>query len=292
MDVFAELIGTIALAGAAGALGRGLKAVRGTTLLVGWAWAIAALFAWTAVWILDVLAGSVGSGTADQLWYFVAVLGLCPLVSILGARRPISRAWPWFVLCPLVLVLSWPALLDWQATSRGRPLELEEPAILGFFLVLLMGAGNYLGTRHGATAVLAAAALALLVAPLTVGFPQERLSRESARELATICLGAAGAFALLIRTGGRFADRFERLWYDFRNDYGIVWAKRIQDRVNMEAEKEGWSVRLTPHGFDSEHVPEPRLSPAETEARVEHTLRWLLRRFVNDEWIETRLPSR
>lgn len=291
MDVSARLIGTIALAGAGWALGRSARAVRGTTLLAGWAWALAALVAWTLVWIFDVLAGSVGEGTADQLWYLVAVLGICPLVAILGARRPICRAWPWFVLCPLVLVLSWPALLDWPATSRGRLLELEEPAILGYFLVLVMGAGNYLGTRHAGKALCVAIALTLLVAPLTIGFPEQRLARETARGLATVCLGAAAAIALFRRSRGEPANRFDRLWHDFRNDYGIVWAKRIQDRVNMEAEKEGWSVRLTSHGFDPEGIAEPRLSPAETDARIEHTLRWLLRRFVSEEWIGRRLAA-
>ncbi len=106
-------------------------------------------------------------------------------------------------------------------------------------------------------------------------------------------------------------NRFDKLWFDFFDTFGIVWGRRIQDRVNFIATREGWPARLELDGF----VWSDDLKPAvpdgttvsanlqelqingqqkysdnrEIESRIEYTFRWLLRRFVDPAWIDERL---
>jgi hypothetical protein len=84
------------------------------------------------------------------------------------------------------------------------------------------------------------------------------------------------------------SSAWDGLWRDFRNTFGIVWANRIAERVNAEAAKGGWSVRLQPFGFVSTNPGAP-VDLTIDAAKVDHTMRWLLRRFVDDEWIDARI---
>jgi hypothetical protein len=64
--------------------------------------------------------------------------------------------------------------------------------------------------------------------------------------------------------------------------------------VNEAGTQNGWPQRLELHGFVAKESAGPHdLSPAHIE-QIEHTLRWLLRRFVDPEWIDARLsrPNR
>ncbi len=266
---------------------RARSSLRETTLITACNWALAVAVAWTSVWTFDSALGCVPTGTADQLWYALAVLSLSPAVAVLGARRPISRVWPWFVLGPMILILIWPALVDWSATSRGRALELEEPAIVGFLLVLIMAAGNYLGTRYRFSALLLITALALLVAPLMIGFPKTVITRDTARLAATACFAAAILARQLPHGSPRTLDSpFDRLWHDFRNEFGLVWARRVQDRINIEAQKENWPLKLEIHGFIWNSGSIDAHTRTQTEARLEHHIRWLFRRFVSEAWLD------
>jgi hypothetical protein len=118
---------------------------------------------------------------------------------------------------------------------------------------------------------------------------------------------------LLIQTAQRpiAATRFDQLWLDFFDTFGIVWGRRIQDRVNALAEREKLPLRLEldafvwknkpalpnsspQHSEDSPHPAQsvlPVQSQIEAEVRLEQILRWLLRRFVNPTWIDKRLGS-
>ena len=105
-------------------------------------------------------------------------------------------------------------------------------------------------------------------------------------------------------------NRFDRVWFDFFDTFGIVWGRRIQDRVNFIAKKEGLPVQLELDGFVWNREPirgteseignlqpnhadcGPTLrETAEIELRMEHILRWLLRRFVEPTWIDQRLGT-
>ena len=106
-------------------------------------------------------------------------------------------------------------------------------------------------------------------------------------------------------------NRFDRLWFDFFDTFGIVWGRRIQDRVNFIASKENWPSRLELDGFVWSDESEPVIpgvgiesanlqnlqqdtqhqdtNVTRIESRVEYTFRWLLRRFVDPAWIDERL---
>src|SRR5690606_4720601 len=105
----------------------------------------------------------------------------------------------------------------------------------------------------------------------------------AARHLATICLGLAvvGARAVLREPEGvldvrrkpsaaadssadhsdsaidtvlsseRPAD-FDLLWADYRDTFGIVWAKRFQERLNDIGTQQKWPARLTDAGMEWE----------------------------------------
>ena len=90
---------------------------------------------------------------------------------------------------------------------------------------------------------------------------------------------------------GRNADS-SASGYDFRDLFGVVWARRILDRVNNVACQEGWPVRLHFDGLASADDPSKpvELTP-EQSARIESVLRWLLRRFVDPEWIDERMAE-
>jgi hypothetical protein len=284
---------TLALLTAACILFRVREAVWQTSLKNAWRGMSAGILAWTIVWLFDAVLSSPAPATADVLWYCVAVLLLCPPIFVLGARRPVARVWGWFVVLPLVLVFAGPAVVAWTA-GRGFPvLELELPVTIAYALVTFMGAGNYVGTRYTLAAVCYAVSLLLLAASVSEITPAWLPSDQACRGWATILVGAA--FGEAWRTSRRrpaLNSRFDRVWRDFRNWFGIVWARRVQVRVNEAAASQNWPVHLELHGFAARAGSEKAALTTEQAApQIEHTLRWLLRRFVDDDWIGRRLAG-
>jgi len=300
----------------AGLVLRTLARLRGTTLTTAAGWALAGLLLVAAGAGLPLLMPPDQSGRADLLMYAAAVVLLCPGIAVLGARRPGAAVWSCFVLIPLCLVLMWPAAASTRVLRLGTPLELETPALLGFGLVLIMSAGNYLGTRHSLATVLYAAALALLIAPLSAplrgSFPDRKIAwlagtvaltgallrvRRRARGTAGFS-GAGGTMAadgVLGSTApqpasGGGQDGWDRIWQDFVDGWGTVWSRRVMDRLNEFARHEHWCVRLDWHGFEwqTDASAQDRLKTLE---RLDHSLRWLLKRFVDSDWINRRLTA-
>lgn len=238
---------------------------------------------WTLTWTFDLALGLLPHPVADHLWYASAVVSLCPAIAVLGARRPGVRVWNWFILVPLLFALGWPVMTQLIQRQHLRGLELETQQLVGYLLVLVMGAGNYFGTRYTMSALLYVVANACLIVSISVVCPTWLSDRWWVR-----CLATGGmAWAVIVAAGAgsiSVADRFDRLWLDFFDQFGIVWGRRIQDRVNYMATKEGWPARLDLQGFRWDTPADPQI-----EGRIEHTFRWLLRRFVDPEWIDQRL---
>ncbi len=282
------------------------RAVRATTLGSAWVWAVLAFSLWTVSWLSDLGLHVASTSGADHLWYGSAVLALCPAIAVLGSRRPGTRVWTWFIQVPLLLVLAWPVLSLWLQGSELRGLQLETPQLVAYLLVLVMGTGNYCGTRFTLPVLCFAAACACLAVSSSAACPAWLADREWSRTWST---GLLVASVLLASRAGRsrtyVVDRFDQLWLDFFDTFGVVWGRRIQDRVNFIAEKERWPTRLELQGFVwTGTTEEPSLpattsetraitdvARATTEARIEHTFRWLLRRFVDPSWIDERLGS-
>ena len=268
-------------------------ALRQTTLLTAWNWMLAAWLLWVASAV--VLARPTTSPEARAQWlYATAVISLCPGIAVLGAKRPGSGVWTLFILVPLVFVLGWPALTVWR-WDGPRLLAVETPVLVGFGLVLVMGTGNYLGTRFGLGAALYAAAVVLLVLPVAAhGPPWFRSTWGSVpgTVLAAIPLFfGASLSARRCASGAAAADPLDRLWGEFRDRFGIVWSRRLQERLQQEARREGWPAQVGPFGLEwAEGITSDQRS--RTRERFEHHLRWLLRRFVEEPRIEAWLSGR
>jgi len=292
MNLLLQISGTIGLALAWIILAAARRHLSQTTLTTAWYWMLLALLLWSVGWTATIIVPVLPIAMADQLWYATAVSMLCPFIAVLGARRPVSRVWTWFVIMPLLIVLEWPAIVMHGDVSDSNSLSLEGPAILGFAVVAIMGLGNYVGTRYAIPVLLAATALVLLVAPFSTAAPNLFSNRFHSRIWATLALVAAVLIARrLSRRGAVTQPPFDMLWNDFRSWFGIVWAKRIQDRVNETAEKENWPHRLQPFGFVATEDSSSSIPDSQTHERIEQTMRWLLRRFADPEWIDARLTS-
>ena len=291
-EVVLRLSGTIGLLIGLPILVRASYGLRHTTLCAACGWAIGGFLIWVVGWVMSVLTSILERGRADQLWYAAVVLLLCPFISVLGAKRPGSRVWNWFVIIPLVLVLFWPAVVLWKPTMQGQALLLEGPALVGFLLVLVMGTGNYFGTQFTVPSILAGIALLLAVGSFSAVGGEQCSDPQHLRLWATVCLSAAIVVAAAIsRSVSNVPSGCDRIWIDFRNQFGIVWASRIQVRINDAVKRENLPARLTIHGliWADESVNDDVKS--QTEIRYEHLLRWWLRRFVDPEWVDQRMQS-
>lgn len=265
----------------------------GTALLSAWPPLAIAWLVWLVIAVVT-LPPSPLRPWADSLWFLAAITALVPPIAVLGARRPTSRVWTWFVLVPLVLVFAWPVLPVLVSGAGPAAFNLEAPVVVGFALVLIMGAGNYLGLAHTISASLWMAGLALVVLPLCPATNGPLLDVWSGRAGGTCCLAAAGWIADRQAARRRLANDsrlpFNRAWSDFRELFGIVWSKRIQERFNEEARGKGLTLRL---GFEGlEDASGGRSSDsfdAASLAAAEASLRWHLQKFVDPEWIDQRL---
>jgi hypothetical protein len=204
--------------------------------------------------------------------------------------------WGVFIVAPLAVVLDLPAVTAWNRDWQPVPLHLEVPMLAGYAIVLVMGAGNYLGTRFALPALLAA--IAMLVVPVSMSTLHWLPAVATARAVATLLLSAAVWSSVLTLSGSSRttpasgATVFDGLWSDFRDLYGIVWARRVLDRVNATAFQEDWPVRLQLNGFVPVDPSRPLSLTPEQSGQIEHTLRWLLRRFADPEWIDERITGR
>lgn len=277
------------------------EGIRGTTLRGAWVWSQFVTTVWVVTWFVDQCLALIPAEASDHAWYAISVLSLCPAMTVLGARRPGTRVWNGFIILPMILVIGWPVMTLWTQGSELRGLHLETPQVAAFCLVLVMGLGNYCGTRHTLPAILFGCSVAALVVCSSSLSPAWLSNRVATRFYSTALMVVAVA---LIRFSGRSVTKtgFDQVWSDFFDTFGIVWGRRIQDRVNFMLEKERLPVRLLLEGFawekdsirhDGGNVKSdlPLPDEAVVAIRVEQILRWLLRRFVDPEWIDQRLQK-
>lgn len=258
----------------------GLRAsLRGLTARSATGWAAAACLAVMASISMRLLS-DIPVGFTSGTQAIGAALLLAPLVDILGARNPGHRVWPWFVTVPMIFVLQWPTAFHLLSEGPDSPVAISLPATGGFLLVLVMGTGNHLATSNHFACLIGAAGILLFILPVTEwgAWPGDTYCLA-----ASICLAIA---VLLIE--GRIkatgdATGHEQLWVDFRDIYGLVWARRVMDRINQFAEREKWSVVMTLDGFRSRSESE---EVSDNTDRPEEVLRWALRRFADDEFLD------
>lgn len=272
-----------ALAGAAWPWLRAWRAAEGTTLRGSLVWAALALGLGLLAQCVAVneLVGS-GRPWTSRVTYLMVLAILAGLISVLGARNPGGGAWAMLmVLLVVVFLIPWLAVSGRVRRGAGPgPLLLDSPWTLFYGLLVLAGVTNYLPTRYGWAAGALGGGLVLEYFGLTS-------SPLSGRTMAQCWAGVAWALALSALLAGRSAagslprgDRLDRLWFWFRDHWGVVWALRVQDRFNRTAEVSGWSARLTWYGAASVVSAPSAKGDGTREELYGATLLGLLRRFA------------
>lgn len=247
---------------------RSYKRVRGSTLVGPWVWTLAALLGLGAAALLP------GEAAYDAERFAAAMGIFCPVMSVLGAKRPQDKAWHWIVLS-LWGILALPAL-EAMVLRPGQPLAIVD--FRAWFLVVLIGLNVlvYLPTRHWLASLLLGGAQVSICWPFlpwtTVSYsPWQTLNAS------LLLLGAA----LLTRWPIRRTPGFNRTWLDFRDAFGALWAARVLERINAAAAMYDWPVRLGWYGFHDANDPlQAAEIPPELEQSVSQTMANLLRRFL------------
>lgn len=282
------------LAGSIWLYWRSWRAIQGTTLESAWRWGCSAWLLWGIAWVGGLFPGLAPSGMLDQLWYAASLLVLAALISVLGAKRPGSRVWTWFVTVPMLLVLGWPALYAWFKGWPPQSPRLMPPALCAYAVVCVMGLGNYVGTRYLVSALSLGMALGLSVVPYSGTVSNLLPGPETCRFWSTVFAGFAVIWPAILAASGPPMAPWDRAWVDFVNSFGIVWGRRLQDRFNETARQAQWGVRLDLYGLtwdqpDGAVTPQGRSALPEWTPEMTNALQWLLRRFVDRTWLECRV---
>ena len=276
--------------------------LRPTALRMAWPWFCLAWIAWFVALGLRLAAEST-DGLRHAAWYVAAVATLAPLIAVLGGRWPTSRVWSLFVVLPLLLVLSWPVAAVCLGMARWDRFELETPMLLGGLLVSVMGWGNFVGSRWTFEALLGMVGTMLLLWSLT---PEISPSWLPADRCALLLAGVLACVSVSIGRRARHSPSREPaddpVWMEFQTVFGMVWSRRIQDRVNEQARAKHWPVRLGGRGWhDTSGQPlglvadsgpagqsgagQEMTTESATEGDARGFLLWLLQKFVEPEWI-------
>jgi len=261
------------------ALARLIIRFRGTTYVAPLVWGAASLITLAATETIIATSDHAPDWNAG-LRFFATMGTFCPMMALLGAKRPQDRGWQ-FIALSLWVILSLPSF-EWLLF--GGVAEIH--AARCYFLVILMGVGalNGVAIRYWPSSLLYCFGQIALIAPY---FAELGNAMETPWPLVGIML-IAGSW-LLLALGWPQASKatrpLDRLWLDFRDTFGVVWGLRIMERMNASATMYDWPVTLGWTGFQ----PRASATMTETPAAVEESLRSLLRRFVSPEWIEMRL---
>jgi hypothetical protein len=111
-----------------------------------------------------------------------------------------------------------------------------------------------------------------------------------------VCLACFWAAALVVLRSkpspAGVPHSFNLLWQAFRDEFGLFWVLRVQERVNAAAEKHRWPFYLSWRGFrgttDQALLTE---IPRDCRRSLTQTLRQLMRRFATPQWIAARMPE-
>ncbi len=297
METLTETLTALGLLSLAPLLWKMRRAFRQTALAGASLWFA---LAWLTLVIVRVVTvgDAASTGTQSLAWYIAATLSLSPAIAVLGARWPTARVWNTFVVLPLLAVFLWPVAVGVLRGSRWEHWVLEEPMVLGYLLVLVMGTGNYVGSRWTLPAFVWGAAWLLIVPALCPAFARFVPDARMGRQLGTLLITLAGwsidwsVWKVLPQSGTEIP--LERVWSDFRDLFGVVWSRRVQERFNEQAQQERWNVRIGSNGFeDSAGRNWNSYPPSAVDlAAAETHVRWLLQKFVESDWIDCRMKGR
>lgn len=271
-------------------LTRAYWTLRDSTLVIPWLWAVAAFGLITSSVLYAAFLLDDRLATAYMATHYLAACGtLCPFVALIGAKRPQHAAWS-FVIIALWCVFALPAA-EVLLLQPGQLLEVNSFRSWFLLALLLAELCSFLFTRYALSCLLLVVGQVIWLAdwlPWGRWIPMGAFDWEL---MGLLCAGTAIVTAQVVSLRQtRAANEFDRLWFDFRDAFGLFWSLRLIERVNDTAQQAGWDFDLGWSGFRTKSKFEPLSKlPPETETALRNCLQGLLRRFVSREWIAQRL---
>lgn len=277
-----------------GLLVRRRHLVQGTTLVGPWLWTFGSLCVIGGTHLLIAVAhhGTVNRPTnwETALVFAAAASSFCPLMSLLGAKRPQDRGWH-FVVVSLWAILILP-VAESLVLRDGQMPDLH--GARSWFMLILIGLGiiNSLATRFWFPAILLGSGQLLMLAnslPVIREFVDTSPTIKGFTCYAIACIVASQ----LARAEGKEASSLDIVWRDFRDAFGLLWGLRVAEQVNIAARTCDWPLTLRWHGFVDEcgETLDWNSLPDETRKSLHQVMRNLLRRFVSSEWIAVRMGN-
>ena len=266
---------------------QGWRAARGTTLTAVWGWG---LLSFWCLALIEAVAWAAGGGKAtavhDALQYVAAVTTFCPMLAQLGAKRPQVQVWP-LVVVSLWVVLCLPAA-EFLLLRQGALMEMSQARRWFLTVLMLVGCCNNLPNRFWPSVVLLVFAQFLLLhLHLPGGIP--RFPVEAPTLWALFAIAAASLLQIVGWPKTKERTAADRIWFDFRNAYGALWALRLAQRVNEDSAQDAGGIRLTWSGFQS--GDDRQIGSPDPEDPSVRRFQSLLTRFVSAHWIASRITD-
>lgn len=292
-----QIVSLIAAMITAASAGVGAWLARGSTAVPAALWAVLA-----AVALAVEMAWRIASGGDPQaflpLRLVVLAVAVCPMMSLLGAKRPQHGVWQ-FIVATLACVLALPAVSA-TLVRPGTPPDVH--AIERWFMPLLVVFGwmNFAATRHGWAALFVACGQLQLLRPFLPALPwatAEAAGDTSGSDYLGAVLIALGAVVAAVQSivwpvtresgTGRpgpaaVVAAIGRPFLAIRETFGAAWTLRIAERFNAIATTRGWPCRLRFDGLDVGGDP----ADESWHRDAIRGGRALLQRFVSEEWLK------
>ncbi|MBP87560.1 MAG: hypothetical protein CMJ64_12680 [Planctomycetaceae bacterium] len=268
----------------------GCRHLTGTTLIGPCGWAIVAT---CVIGVTEILLHAFAHQTAwtEPVRFAASTTCFCPLMSLLGAKRPQDKAWH-FVVLSLWAILVLPAAESLVLRHGQMP---DVRGARSWFMLALIAVGllNALPTRFWLAGILACTGQILMLSNY-LPFLRDRF------DLGPILIGFAlwvsAVLVLVLRSRRDIRDRdpFDAIWLDFRDSFGALWALRVAERINAASAVGDWPIGLAWKGFFRKaEEGEDSLDelPHDVQQAVRQSFDNLLRRFVSEDWITARLDK-
>jgi len=283
-----------------------MRNIKSTTLIAPWCWLVVTIWSIalahtlghdnsdSAINLHRDSAGNPFSSPRQQYWIEAIQFGahalvFCPFMSLLGARRPQNKMWE-FIVFSLWIILVLPAL-ETVLLSPGQLADTQ--GIRAWFMLTLIGVSalNIILSRFWISGILIGISQFMLVNPNLPSWTHLSYSYAMEAGLSLAIVSFLVAF-LQPRPDRSNIREEDRVWLDYRDMYGGMWALRIKERINQSAALYGWDLRLTWTGFVAADGSElPRELPDKTEKVLHQHFYNLMRKFVPLQWIKDRLQN-
>ncbi len=277
-----------------GLLFRSRRFVKGTTLVGPWLWMLGSISVIGGTHLVVAFASRIAVGESNgwetAVVFAAAASSFCPLMSLLGAKRPQDRGWH-FVVLALWMILVLP-VAESLVLRHGQMPDVR--GARSWFMLILIGLGvaNSLPTRLWFPAILFGGGQLLMLAN-SLPFVRE-LVDASPTVMGFSCCAIASIVATQLACRKSQANgSLDVVWRDFRDAFGLLWGLRVAEQINIAARSSSWPLTLRWQGFTDERGETLDFSslPQETRKSLHQVVENLLRRFVSQEWIAARMDD-